>query len=239
MTFASDNRRVLLEQILAAAPIIPVITIERAEDGVPLARALAAGGLPALEITLRTPAAPAAAAAIAAQVPEAFRFSFKAPQRITHRQRLREVDDDVARLIDALSTLGPRLGAILFQLPPRMPLNIEALHDLVTCFPPGLRAAFEFRDLRWHCAEVYTLLRNHGCPLCHNDDLNTELVPTTDWGYVRLRREHYTDAELLHAMNNIAAQPWLEAFVYVKHEAPDSPLLARRLRALATAGPTA
>jgi len=182
---------------------------------------------------------PASLAPWAAQVPEAFRFSFKAPQRITHRQRLREVDDDVARLIDALSTLGPRLGAILFQLPPRMPLNIEALHDLVTCFPPGLRAAFEFRDLRWHCAEVYTLLRNHGCPLCHNDDLNTELVPTTDWGYVRLRREHYTDAELLHAMNNIAAQPWLEAFVYVKHEAPDSPLLARRLRALATAGPTA
>jgi 2-dehydro-3-deoxyphosphogluconate aldolase/(4S)-4-hydroxy-2-oxoglutarate aldolase len=71
MTFASDNRRALLEQILAVSPVIPVITVERAEDGVPLARALVAGGLRALEITLRTPAAPAAAAAIAAQVPDA------------------------------------------------------------------------------------------------------------------------------------------------------------------------
>lgn len=71
MTFASDNRRALLEQILAACPVIPVITIERAEDAVPLARALVAGGLNALEITLRTAAAPAAAAAIAAEVPEA------------------------------------------------------------------------------------------------------------------------------------------------------------------------
>jgi 2-dehydro-3-deoxyphosphogluconate aldolase / (4S)-4-hydroxy-2-oxoglutarate aldolase len=66
-----DARRARLEEILRASPIIPVITIERAEDGVPLARALAAGGLPALEITLRTPAAPAAAKAIAEQVPEA------------------------------------------------------------------------------------------------------------------------------------------------------------------------
>jgi 2-dehydro-3-deoxyphosphogluconate aldolase / (4S)-4-hydroxy-2-oxoglutarate aldolase len=60
-----------LDDILRAAPLIPVITIERAEDGVPLARALAAGGLRALEITLRTSAAPAAAKAIAEEVPEA------------------------------------------------------------------------------------------------------------------------------------------------------------------------
>jgi 2-dehydro-3-deoxyphosphogluconate aldolase/(4S)-4-hydroxy-2-oxoglutarate aldolase len=64
-------RRAQLEDVLRAAPIVPVITIERAEDGVPLARALVAGGLRALEITLRTPAAPAAAEAIVAAVPEA------------------------------------------------------------------------------------------------------------------------------------------------------------------------
>jgi 2-dehydro-3-deoxyphosphogluconate aldolase/(4S)-4-hydroxy-2-oxoglutarate aldolase len=56
---------------MRAAPVIPVITIERLEHAVPLARALVAGGLPALEITLRTPAAPAAAAEIARAVPEA------------------------------------------------------------------------------------------------------------------------------------------------------------------------
>ena len=66
-----STRSAKLDEILRAAPLIPVITIERAEDGVPLARALAAGGLRALEITLRTPAAPTAAKAIAREVPEA------------------------------------------------------------------------------------------------------------------------------------------------------------------------
>jgi 2-dehydro-3-deoxyphosphogluconate aldolase / (4S)-4-hydroxy-2-oxoglutarate aldolase len=64
-------RRAELDGILRAAPVIPVLTIEREEDGVPLARALVAGGLAALEITLRTPAAPAAARAIGKAVPEA------------------------------------------------------------------------------------------------------------------------------------------------------------------------
>jgi len=68
---AADTCRAQLQEVLAASPIIPVMTIERAEDAVPLARALAAGGLRALEITLRTPAAPAAAAAIVKAVPEA------------------------------------------------------------------------------------------------------------------------------------------------------------------------
>ncbi|MGZ5909668.1 MAG: bifunctional 4-hydroxy-2-oxoglutarate aldolase/2-dehydro-3-deoxy-phosphogluconate aldolase [Reyranella sp.] len=57
--------------IAALAPVVPVLTIERVADAVPLARALVRGGLPVLEITLRTEAALAALAAIAAEVPEA------------------------------------------------------------------------------------------------------------------------------------------------------------------------
>lgn len=56
---------------LARGPIIPVIVIEDAAIAVDLARALVAGGLSALEVTLRTPAAPAAIEAIANSVPEA------------------------------------------------------------------------------------------------------------------------------------------------------------------------
>jgi len=70
-TTAAEVRRRQLEEVLRIAPIIPVITIEHARDAVPLARALVAGGLRALEITLRTPAASAAAAAIVKEVPEA------------------------------------------------------------------------------------------------------------------------------------------------------------------------
>ena len=67
----AETRRKHLRDILRAAPVIPVITIEHARDAVPLARALVAGGLKALEITLRTPAASAAAVAIIKEVPEA------------------------------------------------------------------------------------------------------------------------------------------------------------------------
>jgi 2-dehydro-3-deoxyphosphogluconate aldolase/(4S)-4-hydroxy-2-oxoglutarate aldolase len=56
---------------LLTAPVVPVLTIERAADAVPLARALVAGGLPVIEVTLRTAAALDAARAIAAEVPQA------------------------------------------------------------------------------------------------------------------------------------------------------------------------
>ena len=65
------SRRDRLTELLRHAPIIPVITIERVEDSVPLARALVAGGLRLLEITLRTPVARTAAESIVANVPEA------------------------------------------------------------------------------------------------------------------------------------------------------------------------
>jgi 2-dehydro-3-deoxyphosphogluconate aldolase / (4S)-4-hydroxy-2-oxoglutarate aldolase len=56
--------------LVSRAPVIPVLTIERVADAVPLARALAAGGLPVIEVTLRTGAALDAVKAIAAQVPD-------------------------------------------------------------------------------------------------------------------------------------------------------------------------
>ncbi|MFF3320247.1 bifunctional 4-hydroxy-2-oxoglutarate aldolase/2-dehydro-3-deoxy-phosphogluconate aldolase [Streptomyces sp. NPDC003035] len=60
-----------LPSVLDLAPVVPVVVIEDAADAVPLARALVAGGLPAIEVTLRTPAALDAIRAIAAEVPDA------------------------------------------------------------------------------------------------------------------------------------------------------------------------
>ena len=68
MTAAAAMR---LAEILAAAPVLPVVTIDDPAQAVPLARALAAGGVRAIEITLRTAAALEAVRAIAAEVPEA------------------------------------------------------------------------------------------------------------------------------------------------------------------------
>ncbi|GAB3102159.1 bifunctional 4-hydroxy-2-oxoglutarate aldolase/2-dehydro-3-deoxy-phosphogluconate aldolase [Lysobacter terrae] len=60
-----------IDQTLSRAPVVPVLSIARIEDAVPLARALVAGGLPVLEVTLRTEAAIGAIRAIREQVPEA------------------------------------------------------------------------------------------------------------------------------------------------------------------------
>ncbi|MFD2236432.1 bifunctional 4-hydroxy-2-oxoglutarate aldolase/2-dehydro-3-deoxy-phosphogluconate aldolase [Aureimonas populi] len=66
----SQDARALLD-ILTRQPVIPVVAVSSAEEGVDLARALVQGGLPAIEITLRTPAALAAIEAVCAEVPEA------------------------------------------------------------------------------------------------------------------------------------------------------------------------
>ncbi|MET9509003.1 bifunctional 4-hydroxy-2-oxoglutarate aldolase/2-dehydro-3-deoxy-phosphogluconate aldolase [Streptomyces flavidovirens] len=60
-----------MTSVLDLAPVVPVVVLENAADAVPLARALVAGGLPAIEVTLRTPAALDSIRAIAAEVPDA------------------------------------------------------------------------------------------------------------------------------------------------------------------------
>jgi len=66
-----EHRTAAVDAILRQAPVLPVLSIERLEDAVPLARSLVAGGLPVLEVTLRSPIALAAIAAIRAEVPAA------------------------------------------------------------------------------------------------------------------------------------------------------------------------
>ena len=79
-----------ISAITALAPVIPVLTIERLADAVPLARALVKGGLPVLEITLRTATAMAALEAIAKEVPEAVvgAGTVREPAQVEQIQRL-------------------------------------------------------------------------------------------------------------------------------------------------------
>ena len=55
------------------------------------------------------------------------------------------------------------------------------------------------------------------------------LVATAEWGYVRLRRDEYTDAVIAEWAEKILAQPWKEAFVFLKHDEGDAPSVAKRL----------
>jgi len=173
----------------------------------------------------------------AAAVPAPFVFVLKAPQRITHFARLRDVDEPVRVFCDVARTLGPRLGPLLFQLPPNFKVDTGRLADLLALLPPDVRAAFEFRNATWFTDEVYTRLAGRNAALCiaDNDNGATPAVATADWGYLRLRATGYSDDDLrawLATMRRIGAH-WRDAFVFFKHEDKGTgPALGARLMEL-------
>jgi uncharacterized protein YecE (DUF72 family) len=168
-----------------------------------------------------------------AQVPDDFRFILKAPQTITHRKRLKDVDESVAMFIRAASALKKKLGPLLFQLPPNMKKDLPRLEGLLALLSDGTRAALEFRHESWFDDDVYDALRAHSCALCvaDADDLPAvDLVKTADWGYLRLRRENYTLAGLSQWLERVRGQGWAEAHIVFKHEdAGVGPAFAKQL----------
>jgi uncharacterized protein YecE (DUF72 family) len=160
----------------------------------------------------------------------------KASQRITHQKRLKEADEATGYLLRAASALKEQLGSLLFQLPPNLKKDAARLAAFLDLL--GERtAAFEFRHESWFDDEIYDLLRAKSCALCIADVEDTpvsELVGTAGWGYLRLRREGYTDDELREWIRRIRAQEWETAFVFFKHEdAGIGPRLASRFLQLA------
>lgn len=167
----------------------------------------------------------------AGDVPEGFTFVLKAPQLITHRKRLKEVEEPAAFFFDRARVLGPRLGPVLVQLPPNLKKDIPRLEAFLRLVPPDARVAFEFRNPSWFDDDLYALLTEHSAALCvaHGEEIETPLIATTDWGYVRLRQVNYEGPALQEWVGAIAAQPWKEAFVFFKHEdSGTGPKLARR-----------
>jgi uncharacterized protein YecE (DUF72 family) len=168
----------------------------------------------------------------AAQVPDGFRFVLKASQRITHFMRLKNAEEPTAYLLRAASVLGQKRGPLLFQLPPNLKKDVATLQAFLECLD-GCPAAFEFRHESWFDEAVFEALRACSCALCHADvddgDSAHDLVSTADWGYVRLRRESYTDEDLQRWVERFRAQRWNEAYVFFKHEdAATGPMLAAR-----------
>ncbi len=169
----------------------------------------------------------------AGSVPEGFVFAVKAPQEITHRKRLKDVGEPARAFFGALGALGDRIGPVLVQLPPNQKKDLARLAAFLELRPPGLRVAFEFREESWFDDEVIGLLRAHGVALCiaHGEKVDAPILPTTDWGYLRLRKGDYNEAELVEWVNIVRRESpgWTDAFVFFMHEdTATGPKLARR-----------
>lgn len=155
------------------------------------------------------------------QVPSTFRFSLKAPQRITHFKRLKETEEETKYFLETVSVLEDQLGVVLFQLPPNMKKDLPRLEAFLTNLPQQLPAAFEFRHPTWFDDDVLELLhrQNRALVVSDTDDMPaTHIDKTADWGYLRLRRVNYSEENLAEWLQRIRAQDWKETFVFFKHE---------------------
>jgi len=175
-----------------------------------------------------------------AQVSDRFRFALKAPQRITHEKRLIGAAEDVAFFHRTAAELGEALGPVLYQLPPSVKKDLPRLVDFLGWLPAAAMAAVEFRHASWFSDDVFEALRVRRTALCiaEAEELETPVVPTAPFGYLRLRRPDYAGADLLAWAERILSQPWDEASVFFKHEdGAKGPRLAEALSALIEARP--
>jgi uncharacterized protein YecE (DUF72 family) len=185
-----------------------------------------AGKFPTVEInyTFYRMPTPKLIAGWRAQVPPLFRFTLKAPKRITHDKRLRaaEVESSVQGFITAASELGPQLAALLFQLPPNFKKDLPLLNEFLALLPPKTTAAFEFRNASWLDDEVFAALKSRNLALCFADSetRETPLVSTADYAYFRLRDEGYGDADIAKWTDTAKqlSETAKDVFVYFKHE---------------------
>ena len=165
--------------------------------------------------------------------PESFRFAIKATRRITHISRLKaeSAAEAVGYLYKALEALGPKRGPVLFQLPPNLKKDLPRLEAFLPLLPADHRAAFEFRSDSWFSDDVYDALRKAGAALVlseREDNAPPPLVETAPWGYLRLRLENYSEADLQAWAKRVAGTGWKETFAYFMHE-PTAPGYAKSL----------
>lgn len=174
----------------------------------------------------------------AGQVPPGFRFSIKASRRITHIARLKieSAAEPVGYLYRGLAALGDKRGPVLFQLPPNLKKDLPRLQAFLAVLPPDHRAAFEFRNDTWFDDDVYAALKAAGASLCFSereDNTPPPLVETAPWGYVRLRLETYSDADLKAWARRLEATGWRQIHAYFMHE-PTAPAYAKSLMGFAS-----
>jgi uncharacterized protein YecE (DUF72 family) len=157
-----------------------------------------------------------------AATPEQFTFTLKAPRRITHDSRLRDCADLVQRFLETAAVLGPKLGVLLFQLPPNLKKDAVLLDGFLEALPPRVRAAFEFRHESWLDDEIWARLRARNLALCVADSerLSTPVEVTADYAYFRLRDEGYTPPDIARWAEVIRERTAAcsDVFVYFKHE---------------------
>jgi uncharacterized protein YecE (DUF72 family) len=122
--------------------------------------------------------------------PSDFVFAVKASRYITHIKRLHNVADEIALLMERAAMLGPKLGPVLFQLPPTQQIDTARLRDFLALLTPNQRWVVEFRHPSWHSSETYQLLAERAVALCIpvGGRLEPDHITTAPFTYIRMHR---------------------------------------------------
>jgi uncharacterized protein YecE (DUF72 family) len=115
------------------------------------------------------------------QTPGSFVMAVKASRFLTHMKRLMNPEEPLKRLFSRASTLGPRLGPVLYQLPPTMRCDALRLREFLGCLPARwdgrrLRHVMEFRHPSWYVPEIFRMLERHRVTLCLHDKVHSRIA---------------------------------------------------------------
>ena len=122
----------------------------------------------------------------AQRAPDGFAFAVKASRYLTHIRRLREPDEALSRLWTRARRLGPHLGPVLYQLPPRWLPNLERLEAFLRAIPNAPQA-IEIRDRRWYRPDVLAAIQGAGVTVCLHDMPESATSPRANGPFVYVR----------------------------------------------------
>ena len=103
------------------------------------------------------------------QAPPRFLYAVKASRFLTHMKKLKDPDEPLSRFFESARELGPKLGPVLYQLPPAWRVDLDRFERFLRALPGGCRHTVEFRDTTWYDDDVYALMRKHKVALCLHD----------------------------------------------------------------------
>jgi uncharacterized protein YecE (DUF72 family) len=138
--------------------------------------------------------------------PEGFLYAVKASRYLTHMKKLKDPEEPLGRLFERATLLGPKLGPVLYQLPPRWYFNAERLEGFLKALPHGYRHAIEVREPGWLNPEFFAMLERYETAFCIASlpQYETPVRATAPFVYIRFHGSgemyyyNYTDDELRH-----------------------------------------
>ena len=175
------------------------------------------------------------------QAPRQFLYAIKASRFLTHMKKLKDPEEPIACFFDRAKHLGSHLGPVLYQLPPRWPVDLPRLEHFLAVLPRGVQHTVEFRETSWYDERVYELLRHYKVAMCLHDmeGSASERMVVGPFVYVRFHQGtkkyggRYSDARLDDWAEWLSqhATEGLDVFAYFNNDASGhAPRDAARLR---------